>query len=112
MRTRTRRSGSAELCSSSARWMPIAQRTASSRGREGEQESVPEELPLLAAVLPELIPQDLRVGPEDLVGDRIPALQPEGGRALDVGHHDRERLDQAADVGHGLPLLRGDSPSE
>jgi hypothetical protein len=78
------------------------------RGPEGDQESVPQELPFLPGVAADLIPQDLGVGPEDLVGDDVPALHPERGRALDIRHHDRERLDPAADVGHGLaPQGRG-----
>ncbi len=78
------------------------------RGPEGEQEPVPEELPLQPAVAAELVPQDPSVGAEDLVGDHVPALHPERRRALDVRHHDRERLDRAVDVGHGLaPRGRG-----
>ncbi len=70
------------------------------RGRKGQEEPVAEELALLATARADLIPDDRSVQSQNLIDEPVPAGPPEGGGALHIGHHDRERLGRGAGIGH------------
>jgi hypothetical protein len=58
-------------------------------------------LAFLTTALAELLSHDQSVQFQDLIGQDVADGPPEGGGALHVGHHDREPLGRAADIGHG-----------